>query len=128
MKEQHKEQAIGIIKNILHAIHEKRYGDIITYVDETETKDIDELFEFVQGTLELNDFDAIDEYGVPCNFHPEYEYSQLNFYEYNDLSGFEVEYAMTSDSELVDMVLQLKFLYIDDVDRMKSTFITVDPQ
>lgn len=128
MKEQHKEQAIGIIKNILHAIHEKRYGDIITYVDETETKDIDELFEFVQGTLELNDFDVIDEYGVPCNFHPEYEYSQLNFYEYNDLSGFEVEYAMTSDSELVDMVLQLKFLYIDDVDRMKSTFITVDPQ
>lgn len=128
MKEQHKEQAIGIIKNILHAIHEKRYGDIITYVDETETKDIDELFEFVQGTLELNDFDAIDEYGVSCNFHPEYEYSQLNFYEYNNLSGFEVEYAMTSDSELVDMVLQLKFLYTDDVDRMKSIFITVDPQ
>lgn len=128
MKEQHKEQAIGIIKNILHAIHEKRYGDIITYVDETETKDIDELFEFVQGTLELNDFDAIDEYGLPCNFHPEYEYSQLNFYEYNNLSGFEVEYAMTSDSELVDMVLQLKFLYTDDVDRMKSIFITVDPQ
>lgn len=128
MKEQHKEQAIGIIKNILHAIHEKRYGDIITYVDETETKDIDELFEFVQGTLELNDFDAIDEYGVPCNFHPEYEYSQLNFYEYNNLSGFEVEYAMTSDSELIDMVLQLKFLYTDDVDRIKSTFITVDPQ
>lgn len=128
MEEHHKEQAIGIIKNILHAIHEKRYGDIITYVDETETKDIDELFEFVQGTLELNDFDAIDEYGVPCNFHPEYEYSQLNFYEYNNLSGFEVEYAMTSDSELIDMVLQLKFLYTDDVDRIKSTFITVDPQ
>ena len=52
----------------------------------------------------------IDEYGVECNFHPNYEYSQLQVYEFNDQTGFVVEYQMTSDSELVDLTLQLEFL------------------
>ena len=64
-------------------------------------------------------------YGVECNFHPNYEYSQLQVYEFNDQTGFVVEYAMTSDSELVDLTLQLEFLYNND--GYKITSVDVDP-
>ena len=73
-----------------------------------------------------NGFNAIDEYGVPCNFHPNYEYSQLSVYEYADLSGFTVDYEMTSNSELVDLTLQLKFLYTNS--GFHIILLNVEPQ
>ena len=71
-------------------------------VDGSKVDDVRELLEYIDESLQLNDFDKIDEYGVECNFHPNYEYSQLQVYEFNDQTGFVVEYAMTSDSELED--------------------------
>ena len=60
MTEQDKEIAIQTIKDILHVLHEKRYA----------------------GTLDMNGFDAFDEYDVSCNFHPQYEYHhEVEFYE-----------------------------------------------
>lgn len=44
----------------------------------------------------------------------------------NDNSGFAVDYALTSNSKLADMCLQMEFLYTDD--GLKSVFITVDPK
>lgn len=85
---------------------------------------LNEFFGYVEKTLELNDFDTIDEYGVACNFHPPYEYSQLEIYDYNDHSGFTVDYEMTSNSELVDMTLQLEFLYTKD--GYKVRFLNID--
>lgn len=79
--------------------------------------------DMLKKTLELNDFDTIDEYGVACNFHPPYEYSQLEIYDY-DHSGFAVDYEMTSNSELVDMTLQLEFLYTKD--GYKVRFLNID--
>ena len=83
------------------------------------------MLEYLHDTLLPHDFDKIDEYGVECNFHPNYEYSQLQVYEFNNQTGFAVEYQMTSNSELVDLTLQLEFLYNED--GFKLTSIDVDP-
>ena len=109
-----KEKVIDVITNILKAIHLKKYEDIMNYVDESEIDDLNEFFGYVEKSLELNDFDMIDEYGVECHFNPPYEYSQLEVYDYNDQTGFAVDYDLTSNSELVDMVLQVEFLYTDN--------------
>ncbi len=118
------EIVIEVVSNILRAIHSKNYEDIKNYVDESEYDDLNELFGYVEKTLELNDFDKIDEYAVECYFHPPYEYSQLEIYDYDDHSGFAVDYEMTSNSELVDMTLQLEFLYTKD--GYKVRFLDID--
>ena len=109
-----KEKVIDVITNILKAIHLKKYEDIMNYVDESEIDDLNEFFGYVEKTLELNDFDTIDEYGVECNFHPPYEYSQLEIYDYDNQTEFAVDYDLTSNSELVYMMLQVEFLYSDN--------------
>ena len=86
-----KEKVIDVITNILKAIHLKKYEDIMNYVDESEIDDLNEFFGYVEKTLELNDFDTIDEYGVECHFNPPYEYSQLEIYDYDDQTGFAVD-------------------------------------
>ena len=120
-----KENVIDVITNILKAIHLKKYEDIMNYVDESEIDDLNEFFGYVEKTLELNDFDTIDEYGVECHFNPTYEYSQLEIYDYDDQTGFAVDYDLTSNSELVDMVLQVEFLYTDNGYTVR--FLNVDP-
>lgn len=122
---QNEEKVIEVLKKILRAIHQNNYRDIMDCVDGLEVDDVKELLEYIEDSLQLNDFDKIDEYGVKCNFHPNYEYSQLQIYEFNDQTGFAVEYQMTSDSELVDLTLQLEFLYQED--GYKITSIDVDP-
>ena len=127
MTEQHREQAIETVKNILHVLHEKRYEDLPSCVDEMEWDDTEEIRECIQGTLEMNDFDAFDEYGVPCSFQPQYEYHhEVRFYEYSDASGFAVDYELTSGGELTYLCLQLIFLYRDG--GLKRIFHTIDPQ
>lgn len=126
MTEHHKTQAIETIKAILHAFHKKNYTEIPDLVDRCSVSDMAPLSESIQGTLELNGFTAIDEYGIPCSFNPPYGFSQLTFSEQRDRSGFVAEYQMTSDSVLVDMVLLLKFEYTDN--GLKSIFLSVGPQ
>ena len=122
---QKEEKVIEVLKKILRAIRLNNYSEIIDCVDGSEVDDVRELLEYIDDSLQLNNFDKIDEYGVECNFHPNYEYSQLQVYEFNDQTGFAVEYQMTSDSELVDLTLQLEFLYQED--SYKITSIDVDP-
>lgn len=82
MTEQDKEIAIQTIKDILHVLHEKRYADLPSCVDEMDWEDTEEIRECIQGTLDMNGFDAFDEYDVSCNFHPQYEYHhEVEFYE-----------------------------------------------
>lgn len=120
------EKAIEVITQILKAFHSKEYGKIINYVDESKEDDLTSLFECVESTLSENGFGAIDEYGTLCNFHPQYKYSQLSLYEYDDNTGFAVDYDMTSNSELVDLTLQLKFLYTNN--GLKTIFSGLEPQ
>ena len=122
---QKEEKVIEVLKKILRAIRLNNYSEIIDCVDGSEVDDVRELLEYIDDALELNDLNKIGEYGVECNFHPNYEYSQLQVYEFNDQTGFAVEYQMTSDSELVDLTLQLEFLYQED--GYKITSIDVDP-
>lgn len=127
LKAEYREQAVAVLEKILKAFHNKNFSEVQAIVDESEIDDLEDfLAEFMQGTLELNDFDAIDEYGAECNFKPQYEYSQLSIELYNDNSGFYLEYDMTSNGELVDMVLQLKFIFTEN--GLKIIFENVDPQ
>ena len=126
MTEQHKDQAIEVVKNICHVLHEKRYDDLPSCVDKMEWDDTEVIRECIQGTLEMDDFDVFDEYGVPCNFMPQYEYRhEVMFFEYKDGSGFAVDYELTSGGDLTDLVLQLEFLYQDS--GLKCVFRTIDP-
>ncbi len=120
------EKAIEVITQILKVFHKKEYEKLTNFVDASKEDNIASLFECIEATLADNGFDAIDEYGVPCNFHPQYEYSQLSLYEYDNHSGFSVDYDMTSNSELADLTLQLEFLYTDN--GLKTVFIGVEPQ
>ena len=122
---QDEEKVIEVLKKILRAIHLNNYRDIMDCVDGSEVDDVRGFLEYIYDSLQLNNFDKIDEFGVECKFHPNYEYSQLQVYEFNDQTGFAVEYQMTSDSELVDLTLQLAFLYQED--GYKLTSIDVDP-
>lgn len=122
---QNEEKVIEVLKKILRAIHQNNYRDIMDCVDDSEVDDVRELLEYIDDSLQLNDFDKIDEYGVECNFHPNYDYNQLQVYEFNDQTSFAVEYQMTSNSELVDLTLQLEFLYNED--DYKITSIDIDP-
>ena len=124
-KRQNEKKVIEVLKKILRAIHLNNYSDIMDCVDGSEVDDVRELLKYIDDSLQLNYFNKIDEYGVECNFHPNYEYSQLQVYEFNDQTGFAVEYQMTSNSELVDLTLQLEFLYNED--GYKLTSINVDP-
>ena len=127
MTEQHRELAIETVKNILHVLHEKRYEDLPSCVDIMEWNDTEEIRECIQGTLEMNNFDAFDEYGVPCSFQPQYEYHhEVQLYEYSNGSGFAADYELTSAGELTYLCLQLKFLCRDG--GLKRIFHTIDPQ
>lgn len=128
MTEQHREQAIQVVKNILHVLHEMRYEDLPQCVDEMEWSDTAEIRECIQGTLELNDLEAFDEYDVPSRFHPQYEYHQLDFYERGPRDSFEVDYDLTADGgEPADLCLQLGFVPRED-GTLKSVFRTIDPR
>lgn len=127
MTEQHRELAIETVKNILHVLHEKRYEDLPSCVDVMEWNDTEEIRECIQGTLEMNNFDAFDEYGVPCSFQPQCEYHhEVQLYEYSNGSGFAADYELTSGGELTYLCLQLKFLCRDG--GLKRIFHTIDPQ
>ena len=119
------EKIIEVITKILKAIRLKKYEEIMDCVDKSEVDDLSDLFECVEKSLEYNGFGSIDEYGAACNFRPQYEYSQLSIYEYDNNSGFAVDYQMTSDSELVDLTLQLEFLYTKS--GLKTVFVGIDP-
>lgn len=125
--EHEKEYSIDILKSILKALHEKRYSDVINYVDESK---IDNLENFLSGpiqeTLDINNYSNIDEYGVECNFNPQYEYSQIIIEKYNDNGDFYLEYDLTSNGELIDLVLQLDFKHTKD--GLKCIFDNIDPQ
>ncbi len=78
MKEEYKVTAMEICKKILTALHTNNFSKVSSLVDESEIEDLEDfLSEFLQGNLEANGFDSVDEFGAECSFQPDYEYSQL---------------------------------------------------
>lgn len=110
-----KEYGMKMLKQIFIALHEKNFGDIMMIVDESSL-DTNELKEFVQGTVELNDFDAID------------EYREENIILIDDESDepFTIESYLSADDghELpLCLILELRIL---DNGNMKST-LNIEP-
>lgn len=104
--------AVPVVKEIINCIAEKRYVDIEKIAGfEDVTQSI--LEEEIEGFLEINELPYIDKFDVPCTFKPKYEYHQLSCIVYSDGSGFHMDYDLTTDGELNDLTLQMKFIFTE---------------
>lgn len=103
-----------VIKSVVNLLSQKRYKEIsaVAEMDILSTEDMKEL---VNEYLELNNFSHIDCFDAGCNFHPPYAYHQIEFYHFNDGSGFAVDYDLTTNQELNDLTLQMEFLYEGEI-------------
>lgn len=110
--EEAKKLAEPIVKEVVNCISEKRYMDIKKYA-EFEDIPLSDLIEEIEGFLELNELPYIDKFDISCNFKPQYEYHQLECYVFNDGSGFHMDYDLTTDGELNDLTLQMRFLFTE---------------
>ncbi len=97
-----------IVANIVNSMSKNDYESIVGTVINCED-DLDSIKNWVDSFLEMNDLDGVDSYDVECKFSTNYEYHQLNCYIYDDGNGFAIDYDLTTDGELNDMILQLDF-------------------
>lgn len=105
IKKEHIIIAEETLKNVVSVIHRKQYSNIVKFVDDIMQDDIDNLRE----CIELQENIEIDEYGFKCS--AEDEHSRIDYYAYDDNSGFAVEYELTSFGDCTNIVLQLEFIY-----------------
>ena len=107
-----------IVKEIVDCMADGRYDLIPKYAGfQDETTTVDDFKEWAEGYLEDNELSHYDRYGVPNNFQPSYDkslYHQFSVYLYNNGTGFEVDYDLTTDSELNDLTLIMEFLFSDN--------------
>jgi len=112
------------VKKVVDLLAERKYSEIFEIVEmaswpvdpnteEMSTWTVEDLQEAVDGFLELNELPYMDKFGVPCDFHPQYEYHQLCCILYRDGRGFSADYGLTTDGELNDLTLQMEFLFTD---------------
>lgn len=109
-KQMAEKKAETIIKKVVDLLSEKRYEDVASAV-EINSLTGKELREQVEGYLKLNGLSHIDGYDIECKPSPNPAYKQLNFYYYNNGSGFHVDYDLSTNAELNDLTLQMEFLY-----------------
>ncbi len=98
-----------IVRQVVNLISEKRYEGIPQIAELENNWTLDDLREALDGFLECNDLPYIDPFEVPCTFHPQYEYHQLTCYFCPDRRYFDVDYQLTTDGDLNDLTLQLRF-------------------
>ncbi len=101
------------VEAVVNLMAKNDYESMSDLVNNT-AEDLADLKDWVNSTLEMNELDGIDAYGVECNFHPQYEYHQLSVYPFDDESGFAVDYDLTTDGEQNDLTLQLEFKKLDN--------------
>ena len=108
MENKVKEKFIGILKRILLDLHNKNYKEILTYVESPEDFDLLDFLETdIEEILEDYDYSSIDEYGVAVEGQEDSE--RLQVYEFDDGSGFTIDYILSADEDMMDLVLQLDF-------------------
>lgn len=106
--------AISLLKQILTALHEKRFADAVNLVDEC-TLSVDDIIEFVQGTVELNEFDTIDEYRE----------KNIAYTTDEDDEPFQIDYYIEADGgNDVPLIIQLKIEYQGD---SRRTILDIEP-
>ena len=110
MEERIRQEFIEILKRLLCDLHNKKYEDIVKYVETSDDLDLmDYLKNDLEETLEDYGYEAIDEYGTLIEEEDKIE--RLDIYEFNDGTGFSIDYILSADQELTDFVLQLDFVY-----------------
>lgn len=105
------QKAIEILKQVVDALAEKRYEDI-PKLAEMEHWTPGMLRDHVAEHLRLCGLSRMDgwtEERVTSPTNPCYQ--QLNFYHFNNGSGFAVDYELARGGELSDMTLQMEFFY-----------------
>lgn len=106
--------AINLLKEILAALHEKRFADVVNLVDEC-TLSVDDIIECVQGTVELNEFDAIDEYRE----------KNIAYITDEDSEPFQIDYYIEADGgNDIPLIIQLK---TESRDGSRHTILDIEP-
>ena len=106
--------AINILKQLLTALHEKRFADVVNIVDEC-TLSVDDIIECVQGTVELNEFDSIDEYLE----------ENIAFVTNEGREPFQIDYYIEADGgNDLPLIIQLK---IESQGDSRRTFLDIEP-
>lgn len=113
-----------ILKKILKDLHCKNYKNILDYVDDSKFPDI---LDFLEVDLEeaLEDYDAIDEFGVAVNGFDDED--RINVIEYSGDNGFAIDYMLSADEEILGLMLQLEFVEDSNLqDGLKCVFLGID--
>lgn len=111
------EDVMPTIQAIVDALAQGDLDRIPTLVDDMGSYTPELLQQMREHIVE--ETGGIDVYGVPCTFHPNYEYKQLELYHFTDGSGMACEYALTLNGDLNDWTLLLRFYYEGDSIRVK---------
>lgn len=107
-----KTKAIEVLEEVLDALHEKRYKDIWSIVDEIEFEQYEDALETIDLMIDPDEIDRINK-------------ELIEFYEFEDENGFGIDYQLTCCGEyLDDIVLVLNFVYEDG--QIKSILRTID--
>lgn len=94
--------AVDCLKEVLALIHEQRYKELDTVVDEIHYDKLDEVLEFIE--------ESIYPYVID-DFYSEAEY---HLYEMSDNKGFCLDYPLTSCGVTIPGILFLVFAYTDN--------------
>lgn len=94
--------AVDCLKAVLALIHEQRYKELNTVVDEIHYDKLDEVLDFIEESIYPYVIDGFD---------PEVEYHQ---YEMGDKKGFGLDYPLTSCGVKISGILFLVFEYTDN--------------
>lgn len=106
--------AINLLKQILAVLHEKRFADVVNLVDEC-TLSVDDIIECVQGTVELNEFDSIDEFRE----------QNIAYTTDEDNEPFQIDYYIEADGgNDIPLIIQLK---IESKGDLRRTILDIEP-
>ncbi len=100
--EENKKIAVDCLKAVLTLIHEQRYKDLHTVVDEIHYDKLDEVLDFIEESIYPYVIDGFD---------PEVEYY---LYEKNDQKSFCLDYPLTSCGVKIPGILFMVFEYADN--------------
>lgn len=113
LKQEAEKIARPIIKAVVDCIADKRYKDLTSYAEFKDSNSLELFKDCTEGFLKISNLPHFDRYGVPYNFSPNSEYSQLNVYVYNNGTGFAVDYDFTTNGVINDLTLQMEFLFTE---------------
>ena len=100
--EENEKIAVDCLKAVLALIHEKRYKELNTVVDEIHYDELDEVLEFIEESIYPYEID---------DFYSEAEYY---LYEMSDGKGFCLDYPLTACGVKIPGVVFLVCEYTDN--------------